>query len=86
MFERLTLRLKSSETRVVAPRQVITRLIGAPVEQTDDSRQWAHDRIALLGSAPSPDEDERATIALRLIRFSGWLRDFVESRRKAAGN
>lgn len=62
---------------------MITRLIGAPVEHTDDFRQWAHDRIALLGSAPSLSEDERATIALRLIRFSGWLRDFVESRRKA---
>jgi|SRR5580704_5327504 nucleoside-diphosphate-sugar epimerase len=37
------------------------------------------DRIALLGRAPSPGENARATIALRLIRFSGWLRDFVES-------
>jgi cytochrome P450 len=65
------------------PVQVITRLIGAPVEHTDDFRRWAHDRIALLGSAPSLSQDERATIARRLIRFSGWLRDFVESRRKA---
>jgi cytochrome P450 len=42
------------------PVQVITRLVGAPVEHTDDFRQWAHDRIALLGSAPSLGEDERA--------------------------
>jgi len=61
------------------PVQVITRLVGAPVEHTDDFRQWAHDRIALLGSAPALGEDERAAIARRLIRFSGWLRGFVES-------
>jgi len=65
------------------PVQVITRLIGAPVEHTDDFRQWAQDRIALLGSAPSLDENERDEIALRLIRFSSWLRDLVDSRRKA---
>jgi cytochrome P450 len=57
------------------PVQVITRLIGAPVEHTDDFRQWAHDRIALLGSALSLGEEERTEIAQRLVRFSGWLRD-----------
>ena len=30
------------------PVQVITRLVGAPLERTGDFAQWAHDRIAML--------------------------------------
>jgi cytochrome P450 len=70
-----------SQFSVHLPVQVITRLVGASDEQTDDFRQWADDRITLLASAPSLSERERAEIAGRLIRFSRWLREFVESRR-----
>ncbi len=63
------------------PVQVITRLVGASDEHTDDFRQWANDRITLLAGAPSLSDKERADVAGRLIRFSGWLREFVESRR-----
>jgi cytochrome P450 len=64
------------------PVQVITRLIGAPVEHTGDFSQWAHDRITLLSSAPSLSDAERDEIAARLVRFSGWLHELVESRRE----
>lgn len=63
------------------PVQVITRLVGAPIEKTDDFRQWAIDRITLLGSAPSLSDAQRNEIANRLLSFSAWLREFVESRR-----
>jgi cytochrome P450 len=63
------------------PVQVITRLVGAPLEKTEDFRQWAIDRITLLGSAPSLSDEQRDEIAGRILAFSGWLREFVELRR-----
>jgi cytochrome P450 len=63
------------------PAQVITRLVGAPLERTDDFRQWAHDRIMLLNSAPASGAREVESILGRMIAFSGWLHEFVESRR-----
>ena len=61
------------------PVQVITRLVGAPVEHTDDFRQWAHDRIALLTRSS-------ATLMTSSIRVNG--RSPVRSqtsRRMASG-
>jgi cytochrome P450 len=63
------------------PVQVITRLVGAPLERSRDFYRWGIDRVLLLGGAPQLSPEERAQLVARVVAMSTWLRDFVEERR-----
>lgn len=64
------------------PVQVITRLVGAPLERTGDFGGWAHDRIAMLAGGRQLSREERLEISQRVLDFNNWLHDFVEERRE----
>jgi cytochrome P450 len=63
------------------PVQVITRLVGAPLERARDFYRWGIDRVLLLQGAPHLDDEQRRLLGARLITMSAWLREFVERRR-----
>jgi len=63
------------------PVQVITRLVGAPLDRTGDFAQWAHDRIAMLAGGRRLTVEERLEISQRVLDFNNWLHEFVEERR-----
>ncbi|MCP9964933.1 cytochrome P450 [Actinomadura madurae] len=64
------------------PVQAITRLVGAPLEKSEDFYQWGIDRVTLLLGAPRLDERQRAELSRRVVAMSTWLREFVEERRE----
>lgn len=63
------------------PVQVITRLVGAPLEKAGDFYRWGIDRVLLLQGAPTLSEAERTELGERIRLMSRWLRGFVEERR-----
>ncbi|MFI5613391.1 cytochrome P450 [Amycolatopsis sp. NPDC051903] len=63
------------------PVQVITRLVGAPLEKAPAFHQWGVDRVLLQRGAPHLDDAERAALGARVVEMSSWLREFVEERR-----
>lgn len=63
------------------PVQVITRLVGAPVERTDFFLQWATDRMTMLKGAPGFSSDDRQRLVDRALEFNAWLQDFIVNRR-----
>jgi cytochrome P450 len=63
------------------PVQAITRLVGAPLEKTDEFFRWAIDRIAMLTGAPDMSGEQRRELSERAVAFQEWLREFVEERR-----
>lgn len=65
------------------PVQVITRLVGAPLEKSHDFYQWGIDRVTLLQGAPRLDGQQRTELGNRVLAVSTWLRDFVEERRES---
>lgn len=64
------------------PVQVITRLVGAPLEKAEAFYQWGIDRVLLLQGAPRLDERQRVELGARIVAMSNWLREFVEERRR----
>lgn len=65
------------------PVQVITRLVGAPLDKAGDFHQWGIDRVTLLQGAPRLTGQQRAELGNRVLAMSDWLRDFVEQRRES---
>ena len=63
------------------PVQVITRLVGAPLDRATDFYRWGIDRVLLLQGAPHLDDEQRAQLGARVVAMSAWLREFVEDRR-----
>lgn len=63
------------------PVQVITRLVGAPIERSSDFYRWGIDRVLLLQGAPHLDAQEKAELVARVVAMSEWLHAFVEERR-----
>jgi len=64
------------------PVQVITRLVGAPLEKAPDFYQWGIDRVTLLRGAPQLDEKQRSELGARIVSMSTWLHEFVDERRE----
>ena len=63
------------------PIQVITRLVGAPLDRTGDFYRWAIDRAQMMSGAPHLGPEERTETGNRMVAMSAWLREFVEERR-----
>lgn len=63
------------------PVQVITRLVGAPIERTAFFRQCALDRVSMLTGAPDFSRQERAALLERALAFNEWMHAFIEERR-----
>ncbi len=63
--------------------QVITDVIGAPVELNDDLLNWGNDYFALTEGAPPLTPRHEAEIADRAERMVSFLEDFVRVRREA---
>ena len=63
--------------------QVITDVIGAPVELNDDLLNWGNDYFALTEGAPPLTPAHEAEIADRAERMVSFLEDFVRVRREA---
>jgi cytochrome P450 len=63
------------------PVMVIADLLGVPREMAPDLLSWSHDMVAMY-QARRDAEIERQAVAATL-EFSRFMRDYVESRRKA---
>lgn len=70
-----------SQFSVFFPAQVITDVIGAPVELNDDLLNWGNDYFALTEGAPPLTPEHEAMIAGRATRMVAFLDEFVRVRR-----
>lgn len=66
----------------IFPVQVITDVIGAPVELNDDLLNWGNDYFALTEGAPPLTSEHEAEIAERAERMVSFLEEFVRVRRE----
>jgi cytochrome P450 len=66
----------------IFPAQVITDVIGAPVELNDDLLNWGNDYFALTEGAPPLSSEHEAEIAERAKRMMSFLEEFVRVRRE----
>jgi cytochrome P450 len=71
-----------SQFSVFYPAQVITDVIGAPVELNDDLLNWGNDYFALTEGAPPLTSEHEAEIAKRAARMVSFLDEFVRVRRE----
>ena len=71
-----------SQFSVTYPAQVITDVIGAPVELNDDLLNWGNDYFALTEGAPPLTPEHEAEIAGRAARMLAFLEEFVRVRRE----
>ena len=71
-----------SQFSVFFPAQVITDVIGAPVDLNDDLLNWGNDYFALTEGAPPLTPEHEAEIAERAARMVSFLDEFVRTRRE----
>lgn len=71
-----------SQFSAIYPVQVITDVIGAPVELNDDLLNWGNDYFALTEGAPLLTPEHEAGIAARAKRMMSFLEEFVRVRRE----
>lgn len=72
-----------SQFSAIFPAQVITDVIGAPVELNDDLLNWGNDYFALTEGAPPLTPERETEIAERAARMMSFLDEFVRVRREA---
>jgi cytochrome P450 len=72
-----------SQFSAIFPAQVITDVIGAPVELNDDLLNWGNDYFALTEGAPPLTPEHETQIAERAARMVSFLEEFVRLRREA---
>lgn len=71
-----------SQFSAIYPAQVITDVIGAPVELNDDLLNWGNDYFALTEGAPPLSPEHEAEIAARAERMLSFLQEFIRVRRE----
>jgi cytochrome P450 len=70
-----------SQFSAIYPTQVITDVIGAPIELNDDLLHWGNDYFALVEGAPPLTPDHEAEIVARAERMVSFLEEFIRARR-----
>jgi cytochrome P450 len=63
------------------PVQVITDVVGAPIERDEDFLVWGKDYFAIVEGGPVLTAEQEQELAERARRMMKWLHEFVDDRR-----
>lgn len=74
--------LVSEFSRIFTGR-VITAVVGAPVEKAEEFMAWSDNLLRSMVDAPPLSRQEESELVSEVVRFDGWLRGFIEDRRRS---